>query len=137
MTTAAQPAPLTQATILAALGDCYHPELSLSIVALGAVESVALTPDPAAPGAGIPGVPARHRVQIVLVPPPAANEATNSQIAALIANRLAAFETISRTDVSFAASPAWTPDRISPAGRALLAERVASTQKHALIQIKT
>ena len=73
----------------------------------------------------------------MLAPPPAANEATNAQIAALIANRLAAFEAVSRTEVTLLAEPAWTPDRISPAGRAQIAERVASTQKNGLIQIKT
>jgi len=137
MKTTAQPATLTEAAVLAALRDCYHPELWLNLVDLGAVESIALAPDPDAPGAGISGVPARHRVEIALTPPPAANEATNAQIAALIANRLAAFQTVSRTEVALLAEPAWTPDRISPAGRALLAERVASTQKNGLIQIKT
>jgi len=136
------PAILTQAAVLAALRDCYHPALALNLVDLGAVHSIALAPDPAAPGAGIAGVPARHRVQIALALPPqqdaAADEATTAQLIAQIVNRLAAFETVSRTDVTILAEPAWTPDRITPEGRVLLAARAAElTQKeNGLVQIK-
>lgn len=139
--TATHPPPLTEAAILAALRDCYHPELGENIVDLGAVETVAITPDPAAPGAGIPGVPQRHRVRVALVPPPTANEATNSQLAAIIRNRLAAFETVSATEVVFLDHPRWSPDRITPQGRATMEQRIAgskrnATPKHGLIQIR-
>ncbi len=145
MHTAAQPAALTEAQVLAALRDCYHPELSLSLVDLGAVESIALAPDPTAPGAGIPGVPQRQRVRVTLIPPPTANEATNTQIAAIISNRLAAFETVSTTEVVLLDSPAWSPERMTPEARATMEQQIAqriagpkqnATPKYGLIQIK-
>lgn len=135
MKTIAKPATLTEAQILTALRDCYHPELGENLVALGAVESITITADPAAPGAGIPGVPHRQRVRIYLVPPPSANEATNAQIAAIVRNRLAAFETVSSTEVVLLDQPRWTPERITPEARARASQQTAAT-KHGLIQIK-
>jgi metal-sulfur cluster biosynthetic enzyme len=132
---AAQSVTLTQAKILAAMRDCYHPELGENIVDLGAVEGITVTPAPAAPGAGIPGVPHRQHVHIDLVLPPTANEATNSQIAAIVRNRLAAFETVSSTEVVLLDEPRWTPDRIAPEARARATQKTAAT-KHGLIQIK-
>jgi len=132
---AAQPAALTSTVIDDALRDCYHPELSLNLVDLGAIEDVAIAPDPSAPGSGIPGVPPRHRVRIALVAPPAAHEATNMQIAAIIRNRLAAFEAISTTDVVFIDVPAWTPQRIAPEARARIAS-AKSVPQHGLVQIQ-
>ncbi len=44
-------------TIHAALRDCYDPTVPCNIVDLGLLESVAITPDPEAPGTNIPGVP--------------------------------------------------------------------------------
>ena len=61
-------APLTEADVLAALRDCYDPGSPLNIVDLGLVYSIAIVPDPDAPGAGIPGVPPRQRVRIALTP---------------------------------------------------------------------
>jgi metal-sulfur cluster biosynthetic enzyme len=131
----AQPATLTEAIVLAALRDCYHPELGENLVAIGAIDSISFEPDPTAPGAGIPGVPQRQRVRIALVPPPTANEATDSQIAAIIRNRLAAFETVSSTQVILLEESRWSPDRIAPEARARMAQQTAAT-KHGLIQIK-
>jgi metal-sulfur cluster biosynthetic enzyme len=115
---------LTEAAILDALRDCYDPELHCNIVDLGLVYRIAIAPDPDAPGAGIPGVPTRHRVAIDLTltapedpaQPELATE-TADQITAQIQNRLGAFETISRTEVALVWHPPWTPNRISPEGR--------------------
>ena len=131
----AQPAALTNSAIRDALRDCYHPELSLSLIDLGAVEDITLSPDSSAPGAGIPGVPQRYRARIVLVPPPTANETTNSQIVAILRNRLSAFEQISTTEITLLESPSWTPDRMTPEARARAASAV-STSKHGLVQIR-
>jgi metal-sulfur cluster biosynthetic enzyme len=136
----AQPAPLTESDILAALRDCYSPEIPLNIVDLGLVHTISIAPDPDAPGAGIPGVPPRHRVTIALtliqIP-----DAEDTPLIAQIQNRLAAFQTISRTEVTLLSEPAWNPSRISPEGRARLANRLpsskpVSTQPDALIQIQ-
>ena len=135
------PAALTEAEILAALRDCYSPDIPLNIVDLGLVHSIAIALDPDAPGAGIPGVPPRHRVAIsIILTTPTSPDAT--PLIAQIENRLAAFETISRTEVSLLREPAWNPGRITPAGRARLGNRLpstqpASTKPDALIQIQS
>jgi metal-sulfur cluster biosynthetic enzyme len=131
-------APLTEADVLAALRDCYDPGGPLNIVDLGLVYNIAIAPDPDAPGAGIPGVPPRQRVAIALTPVRLAD--TESDAAPLIAqiqNRLAAFETIHRTEVCLLNHPVWTPDRISPEGYARLANHLTSKRPpNALVQIK-
>ena len=135
-------ATITEASLLAALRDCYDPEIPCNIVDLGLVHSIAIAPDPDAPGAGIPGVPARHRVAIAFTPTSPDSADALSQLIAQIENRLAAFETVSRIQVSFVTEPRWTPDRISPAGRAHLANRLTSSKPaksepaHDLVQIQ-
>jgi metal-sulfur cluster biosynthetic enzyme len=149
-------AALTEARIRAALRDCYDPGIPLNIVDLGLVHSISIAPDPDAPGAGIPGVPPRHRVSIALVLTqiaspsgpqhnPGSQDIPDSQDTPLIAqiqNRLAAFESISRTQVEILREPAWNPGRISPEGRARLGNHLPSnqppsTKPDALIQIQT
>jgi metal-sulfur cluster biosynthetic enzyme len=133
------PAPtLTEAAILTALRDCYDPELPCNIVDLGLVYRIAIAPDPDAPGAGIPGVPPRHRVAIdftLTTPEDPTHPETATQLAAQIENRLAAFETIARAEVTLVWHPPWTPNRISPEGRKLVALN-APPQPSALVQIK-
>ena len=111
-----QTAPLTEDAIRAALRDCYDPELQCNIVDLGLIYGVTMTLDRDAPGAGIAGVPARYRVAIQLTLTTPGCEA-QGQIVAQIENRLAAFESISKTEVEIVWQPAWTPERISPEGR--------------------
>jgi metal-sulfur cluster biosynthetic enzyme len=110
---------LTEYDVRNALRDCYDPEVPCNIVDLGLVYRVEIAPDPDAPGAGILGVPPRHRVAIELTltsPGCPAHE----QIEAQIQGRLSAFQTISRTEVTLVWDPKWTPHRISPDGRKLL-----------------
>jgi metal-sulfur cluster biosynthetic enzyme len=127
---------LTEADIRAALRDCYDPEISCNIVDLGLVHSIAVMPDPEAPGAGIPGVPPRHRVSIALTLT-SIIDPEDTALIAQIQNRLAAFETISRTEVTLLSEPAWNPGLITPEGRALLGNRLPSKKPaHALVQIK-
>ena len=139
MQPATQTAQLTEADIRAALRDCYDAEIACNIVDLGLVHSIALIPDPDAPGANIPGVPPRHRVTIALTLSQIANpsESEDTPLIAQIQNRLAAFETISRTEVTLLPEPAWNPGRISPEGRARLANPLTSSKPaNALIQIQ-
>jgi metal-sulfur cluster biosynthetic enzyme len=136
MSASTPPGQLTKAEILAALRDCYDPEIPLNIVDLGLVHSVSIVPDPDAPGAGIPGVPPRHRVKIALTLAQIADP-EDTPLIAQIQNRLAAFETISRTEVTLLREPAWNPGRISPEGRARLANHLTSNQPaNALVQIQ-
>ena len=136
---AAPAASLTEDNILAALRDCYDAAVPLNIVDLGLVHSVSIASDPDAPGAGIPGVPPRHRVHVGLTLAQIADpDSDGTALVAQIQNRLAAFETISRTEVSLLAEPAWNPGRISPEGRARLSNPFDSRKPaHGLIQIKT
>jgi len=110
---------MTPETIRDALRDCYDPEVPCNIVDLGLVYSVSVEPDPEAPGAGIPGVPARHKVRIGLTLTSKGCPA-HTQIIAQIEGRLSAFETVSRTEVNLVWEPAWNPARISAEGRKLL-----------------
>ena len=114
---------LTEANIYEALRDCYdasHPfQRPLNIVDLGLVESITLAVDPDAPGAGIPGVPVKHRLSLTLIPP-GDNEDAQSILRAQIANRLAGLPELSQAKIEFAQTPGWTPARISPEGRRLL-----------------
>jgi metal-sulfur cluster biosynthetic enzyme len=110
---------LTESDVLTALRDCYDPVLPCNIVDLGLIRSIKITPDPEAPGANIPGVPKKHRIQIELSPTQS-DEAANSQLTAQIANRLAGLETVSQTRVILLDQPAWTPLHITPAGRKTL-----------------
>ena len=137
MSASAPASALTQAGIRAALRDCYDPGVPLNIVDLGLIHSISIAPDPDAPGAGIPGVPPRHRVRIALrlvtlVDP------EDTPLVAQIQNRLAAFETISRTQVDLLAEPPWTPACISPEGRKRLGVDLTSKKPaNVLIQIQT
>jgi metal-sulfur cluster biosynthetic enzyme len=110
---------LTEESVRNALRDCYDPEVPCNIVDLGLVYSVAVAPDPDAPGAGIPGVPQRNKVHIGLTLTSKGCPA-HTQIIAQIEGRLSAFETVSQTSVDLVWEPAWSPARISPEGRKLL-----------------
>ncbi len=138
MHTPSPAASLTEADVLAALRDCYDPAVSLNIVDLGLVHSIAIAPDPEAPGAGIPGVPTRHRVHVNLIVVQIVDpESDAAALTAQIQNRLAAFETISHTQVTLLGEPAWTPDRITPERRARLGTHLTRKSAHGLVQIKT
>ena len=128
---------LTEHTIRETIRDCYDPEITCNIVDLGLVYAIDIAPDPDAPGANIPGVPPRHRVHIslTLTTPQDPDAPTATQLIAQIQNRLAAFENISRTEVTLVWQPLWSPDRISPEGRQRLAPQ---PPKHSqLVQIKS
>jgi metal-sulfur cluster biosynthetic enzyme len=130
-----QPVAITESAILAALRDCYDPVFGLNIVDLGLVEAISIAPDPDAPGSGIPGVPPRSRVTVAIIH--ATSAATEeSTLPAIIQNRLAAFETISRSEVEIRTDPLWTTGRISPEGRSRLAAHLNSRKPaDALVQI--
>ena len=110
---------MTEEIVREALKDCYDPEVPCNIVDLGLVYTVAVEVDGEAPGAGIPGVPAKHKVGIGLTLTSKGCPA-HTQIIAQIEGRLSAFQEISRTDVELVWEPAWTPARISAEGRKLL-----------------
>ena len=110
---------LTEADIFTALRDCYDPALPCNIVDLGLVRAVSVAIDPEAPGAGIPGVPQKHRIRVELALSSPTNEAA-AQVTAQIRNRLAGLEEAGDTDIALVTEPAWTPQQITPAGRRTL-----------------
>ena len=57
---------MTEDTVREALKDCFDPEVPCNIVDLGLVYRVGVEVDREAPGAGIPGVPVKHKVGIEL-----------------------------------------------------------------------
>ena len=126
---------LTEAEVLAALRDCYDPEVPCNIVDLGLIYDVSVEPDRDAPGTGIPGVPPRFRVRVemALTSPGCAAE---GQIKAQIEGRLAAFETISRAEVHVVWEPRWTVERISAEGRRRI-ELGSGKRSNGLVQIQT
>lgn len=110
---------LTEADILTALRDCFDPSLPSNIVDLGLVRSIRVEPDPEAPGAGIKGVPQKHRIHIALALTNPSDEAA-AQLTAQAQNRLAGLEQTGETTVEIITDPAWTPSDITPAGRRAL-----------------
>ncbi len=110
---------LSETDIFAALRDCYDPALPCNVVDLGLVRSVSIEADPEAPGAGISGVPQKHRVYVELALTNPTDEAA-AQLTAQIQNRLAGIEEVGETTVIIVNSPPWTPQQITPAGRRIL-----------------
>ena len=110
---------LSEVDILSALRDCYDPTLPCNIVDLGLVRSLRVQPDAEAPGAGIPGVPQKVHVHVVVSPTNPTDD-TIAQLSAQIRNRLAGLEAISHTELRSEHQPAWSPIDITPAGRRTL-----------------
>jgi metal-sulfur cluster biosynthetic enzyme len=108
--------PLTEQDVLTALRDVYDPELPVNIVDLGLVYRVDVAVDPDAPGAGIPGVPARHRVDVDVTMTSQGCPA-HELIIEKVKNRLAGVQEISFVAVNLVWEPSWGPQRISPAAR--------------------
>jgi len=102
--------------VLAALRDVYDPELPVNIVDLGLVYRVDVAVDADAPGAGIRGVPARHRVEVDVTMTSQGCPA-HELIIEKVKNRLAGVQQISATQVNLVWEPAWGPQRISAEAR--------------------
>ena len=106
-----------------ALRDCYDTanpyQQPVNIVDLGLVEAISLAQDDEAPGAGIPGVAPKYRLSLTLLAC-TADEDARTLLGAQIANRLAGLPQLSGSAIHFADAPAWTPARITVAGRHLL-----------------
>ncbi|MBS1820424.1 MAG: metal-sulfur cluster assembly factor [Acidobacteria bacterium] len=109
----------TENDILRALRDCYDPALPCNIVDLGLVRAISVAPDPEAPGAGIPGVPQKHRIRVEFTLTSPTDEAA-AQVTAQIRNRLAGLEEAGDTEVVMVTEPAWSPLQMTLAGRRAL-----------------
>ena len=114
---------MTEDQVRDALRDCYDTAnpygQPVNIVEFGLVEAISLDLDLEAPGTGIAGVPPKYKVSLTLLAG-TADEDARTLLSAQIGNRLAGLRQISTTRICFVDTPAWTPSRITPAGRHLL-----------------
>lgn len=102
---------LTETKILAALRDCFDPEVKLNLVDLGLIYAVELESDPDS----TPKWPRqRLKVTMTLTSPQCP---ASAQVLEQVQNRLATLPELSKVDVELVWEPKWTPHRISPAGR--------------------
>jgi metal-sulfur cluster biosynthetic enzyme len=102
---------LTVEDVLAALRDCYDPELPVNIVELGLVYAVKLTPDESSTRA-LP----RQRVEVDMTMTTQACP-SHEMILERVRNRLAGVPEISEIKVNLVWEPHWTPSRISDEAR--------------------
>jgi len=105
---------LTETDILAALRDCYDPEVKLNLVDLGLIYSVATGLDPDS----TPAWP-RQWVKVIMTLTTRQCPASGL-IFEQVNNRLAGIADISKVEVDLVWEPKWTAHRISAAGRAQL-----------------
>jgi metal-sulfur cluster biosynthetic enzyme len=102
---------LSQADILAALRNCFDPELKLNLVDLGLIYNIAMSPDPDS----TPKWP-RQRVKIIMTLTTPHCPAS-PLIVEQVQNRLAGIRDVGKVEVQLVWEPAWTQERISEAGR--------------------
>ena len=102
---------LTEEDVLAALRDCYDPELPVNIVDLGLIYKVTLSPDPHSKKA-FP----RQRVEVDMT---MTSQGCPSSAAIMeqVRNRLAGIPEIGNTVINLVWEPAWSPHRISKQAR--------------------
>jgi metal-sulfur cluster biosynthetic enzyme len=102
---------LAEADILAALRDCFDPEVKLNLVDLGLIYGITTGPDPDS----TPAWP-RQWVKVTMTLTTRQCPASGL-IFEQVNNRLAGMPEISKVEVDLVWEPAWTPHRISDAGR--------------------
>ena len=107
---------MTEHDIREALRVCFDPELRVNIVDAGLLYEVAVTPDPDAPGSGIPGVPPRFRVETKLLNR-SLDEDRNALLLEQVRGRLAGMENVSRANVVLLDEPAWSAERMNENAR--------------------
>jgi metal-sulfur cluster biosynthetic enzyme len=102
---------LNEEDVLAALRDCYDPEIPVNIVDLGLIYKVMLSPD-----ANSKRAFPRQRVEVEITMTSQGCPA-HVMIIEQVRNRLAGIPEISEALVNLVWEPAWTPDRISQKAR--------------------
>jgi metal-sulfur cluster biosynthetic enzyme len=105
---------ISKAEILAALRDCFDPEVKLNIVDLGLVYAVETGPDPDS----TPAWPRQWvKVTMTFTSQSAADAPAGAQMREQVRNRLAGISELGNVDVKLVWEPKWTAHRISEAGR--------------------
>jgi metal-sulfur cluster biosynthetic enzyme len=113
---------LCEADILAALRDCYDPEVKLNLVDLGLIYGVETGPDPDSTSAW-----PRQWVKVKMTLRTQACPA-RGLILEQVHNRLAGIPDINKVEVDLVWKPGWTPHRISEAGRRQLGVQAGFVQ---------
>ena len=102
---------LSEEEILAALRDCYDPEVKLNLVDLGLIYAVSTSPDP-------DSTPAWQRQWVKIIMTLTTDQCpAGGLIFEQVHNRLAGIPSVSKVEVELVWEPKWTPHRISQAGR--------------------
>ena len=105
---------LAEAEILAALRDCFDPEVKVNIVDLGLVYAVETGPDPDS----TPAWPRQWaKVTMTFTSQSAADAPACARMLEQVQNRLAGIPELGKVDVKLVWEPKWTAHRISEAGR--------------------
>ena len=102
---------LTESQILAALRDCFDPEMKLNLVDLGVIYDLETGADPDSAPAWL-----RQWVKVTMTLPRQDSPA-NGLVLEQVSNRLAGIPDISVVEINLVWEPQWTPHRISEAGR--------------------
>jgi metal-sulfur cluster biosynthetic enzyme len=102
---------VAESDILAALRDCFDPELKLNLVDLGLIYRIEMAPDPDS----TPKWP-RQRVKITMTLTTPHCPASGLMVEQ-VQNRLLGMRDISKVEVALVWEPPWTSQRISEAGR--------------------
>jgi metal-sulfur cluster biosynthetic enzyme len=103
---------IAESEILAALRDCFDPEVKLNLVDLGLIYSVETGPDHEASTRAWPRQWVKVTMTLTTPQCPA-----SALIFEQVNNRLASIPDVSRVEVNLVWEPRWTPHRISAAGR--------------------
>ena len=107
--------PVTEEDVIAALKDCYDPEIPVNIVDLGLIYGVRITPQSAME------IPAEARrdveVEMTLTAPgcPA-----HTQISQQVKDRIEQLPGVNSATVNVVWSPPWTPERMSDDAKFIL-----------------
>ena len=88
-----------QAELIEKLRDCFVPRSERNVITAGLLRSATLERDLNGPGGEIAGVPARFIARVTLASP-GSEEAVNSQLRAIVENRLLGLPEISRAEVT-------------------------------------
>ncbi len=102
---------LNESQILAALRDCFDPDMKLNLVDLGVFYGIETGPDPDS----APAWP-RQWVKVTMTLPREQSPG-NGLVIEQVGNRLAGIPDISNVEIKLVWEPQWTPHRISEAGR--------------------
>jgi ring-1,2-phenylacetyl-CoA epoxidase subunit PaaD len=102
---------VTESEVIEVLRTINDPEMPINIVDLGIIDNVSVA------GAESPGAGTHINIDVL---PTFVGCAALPMIESMIRQKLAQLRNVTSVEVNFKYSPAWTVDRISPAGREAL-----------------